>query len=77
MNVLSAPVFRFGSRSLFRGYHALEFGFNEIAQGSVLLIGNRLEFVGYSKRRHLPPGKLLCMMDGENPLLVDRWPGPG
>ena len=27
--------------------------------------------------RHLPPGKLLCMMDGENPLLVDRWPGPG
>ena len=26
--------------------------------------------------RHLPPGKLLCMMDGENPLLVDRWPGP-
>lgn len=27
--------------------------------------------------RHLPPGKLLCMMDGENPALVDRWPGPG
>lgn len=27
--------------------------------------------------RHLPPGKLLCMMDGENPLLVDRTPGPG
>jgi len=27
--------------------------------------------------RHLPPGKLLCMMDGENPVLVDRWPGPG
>ena len=26
--------------------------------------------------RQLPPGKLLCMMDGENPLLVDRWPGP-
>lgn len=26
--------------------------------------------------RHLPPGKLLCMMDGENPILVDRWPGP-
>ena len=27
--------------------------------------------------RHLPPGKILCMMDGENPLLVDRRPGPG
>lgn len=27
--------------------------------------------------RQLPPGKLLCMMDGENPVLVDRWPGPG
>ena len=27
--------------------------------------------------RQLPPGKLLCMMDGENPLLVDRSPGPG
>ncbi len=27
--------------------------------------------------RHLPPGKILCMMDGENPLLVDRSPGPG
>ena len=27
--------------------------------------------------RHLPPGKLLCMMDGENPVLVDRWPGLG
>ena len=27
--------------------------------------------------RQMPPGKLLCMMDGENPLLVDRWPGPG
>ena len=27
--------------------------------------------------RQLPPGKLLCLMDGENPLLVDRWPGPG
>ncbi len=27
--------------------------------------------------RQLPPGKLLCMMDGENPLLVDRWPGQG
>ena len=27
--------------------------------------------------RQLPPGKILCMMDGENPLLVDRWPGPG
>jgi type IV secretion system protein VirD4 len=26
--------------------------------------------------RQLPPGKLLCMMDGENPVLVDRWPGP-
>jgi type IV secretion system protein VirD4 len=26
--------------------------------------------------RQLPPGKLLCMMDGENPLLVDRAPGP-
>ena len=23
--------------------------------------------------RQLPPGKLLCMMDGENPVLVDRW----
>ena len=23
--------------------------------------------------RHLPPGKLLCMVDGANPLLVDRW----
>jgi type IV secretion system protein VirD4 len=23
--------------------------------------------------RHLPPGKILCMMDGENPVLVDRW----
>jgi len=41
--VLSAPVFPFGSSSLFRGHHALEFGFNEVAQGSVLLIGNRLE----------------------------------
>ena len=41
--VLSAPVFRFGSRSLFRGHQALEFGFNEVAQGSVLLIGNRFE----------------------------------
>ena len=27
--------------------------------------------------RQMPPGKLLCMMDGENPLLVDRYPGPG
>ncbi|KAB2866495.1 MAG: TraM recognition domain-containing protein, partial [Anaerolineae bacterium] len=27
--------------------------------------------------RQLPPGKLLCLMDGENPVLVDRWPGPG
>ena len=27
--------------------------------------------------RQLPPGKLLCLMDGENPLLVDRSPGPG
>jgi type IV secretory pathway TraG/TraD family ATPase VirD4 len=26
--------------------------------------------------RHLPPGKLLCMMDGENPLLVDRFQWP-
>lgn len=26
--------------------------------------------------RQLPPGKILCMMDGENPLLVDRAPGP-
>jgi len=23
--------------------------------------------------RHLPPGKILCLVDGANPLLVDRW----
>lgn len=28
LDMLSAPVFRGGSRSLFRGYQALEFGFN-------------------------------------------------
>lgn len=43
MNVLSAPVFRLGLRALARGRDSLEFGFNEVAQGSVLLIGNRLE----------------------------------
>ncbi|MEI2769877.1 MAG: type IV secretory system conjugative DNA transfer family protein [Candidatus Competibacter sp.] len=26
--------------------------------------------------RHLPPGKLLCMVDGANPLLVDRYQWP-
>lgn len=27
--------------------------------------------------RHLVPGQILCLLDGQNSILVDRWPGPG
>jgi type IV secretion system protein VirD4 len=26
--------------------------------------------------RHMGPGQMLCLMDGQNPLIVDRVPGP-
>ena len=44
MNVLSAPVFRLGLRALARGCHQpLQLGFHQIAQGSVLFAGQRLQ----------------------------------
>ena len=27
--------------------------------------------------RHMGPGQMICLMDGQNPLIVDRVPGPG
>lgn len=27
--------------------------------------------------RHLGPGEMLCLLDGQNPMIIDRVPGPG